>query len=159
MVNNNLQKILKVLLIVIMTISVIILGIFINAIANLPDGLETEFDKQIEIYGSKLDMIMYWAYILLAIVTFIALIFPVIRLITRPKEAIKTVISIVVIIVFVYIAYLLSDDTILKLPGYDGHDNVKGTLIFADTVIFTMYFLMGAAILSIVYAEISKVLK
>ena len=101
MFDNNLQKILKVLLIVIMVISVIVLGIFINAITNLPEGLETEFDKQIEIYGSSLDMIIYWSYFLLGIATVAAVVFPVVRLFTRPKEAIKSLISVVVIAVVV----------------------------------------------------------
>jgi len=156
---SNLPKILKVLLIVLMVISIIIFGIFINATSSIPAELDTEFDQQIEIYGGILDMFLYWAYILIGIATAAALIFPIMKLAANPKDAVKTLISVIAIAVFVFIAYKLSDGTPLDLPGYTGKDNVEGTLKFADTMIFTTYFLMAGAILSIVYAEVSKALK
>ncbi len=156
---SNLPKILKVLLIVLMAISVVILVIFAKATSNMPVEFDTEFDKQIEVYGGILDMFIYWTYILLGIATAAAVIFPIIKLATNPKDAIKSLVSIVAIAVFVFVAYKLSDGSILNLPGYTGKDNVEGTLKFADTIIFTMYFLLGGAILSIVYAEVTKALK
>ncbi|MBN2758606.1 MAG: hypothetical protein JXR51_15660 [Bacteroidales bacterium] len=157
MSNSNLSKILSVMLIVLMVVSVGLLLLFYKATSDIP--AETDFDTQIELYGSTLDVFMYWAYLLFGIAAVSAVIFPIVRLFTRPKEAIKSLISVVVIAVFIAIAYSLSDGTILHLPGYDGPDNVPGTLKFADTMIFTTYFLLVVAVLSIVYAEVSKALK
>ncbi len=78
---------------------------------------------------------------------------------TRPKEAVKALISFAVVAVFVVIAYALANDTILELPGYTGKDNVPGTLKFAGTMLWTTYFIFVGAIASIFYVEISKIFK
>ncbi len=154
---NNISKITSVLLYVLMGISVILLIMFAKATAGIEDG--TDFDTQISLYGSTLDMFMYWAYILLGIATAAAIIFPLIKMFTQPKEAVKTLISIGIVAVVVFIAYALADDTVLNLPGYEGKDNVPGTLKFAGTLLNTAYLLITIAIGSILYDGISKVFK
>ena len=60
------------------------------------------------------------------------------------------------IVILVLIAYSISDGTVLNLPGYDGADNVPATLEFADTILFTMYFLGIIAIGAIIVTEIIR---
>ena len=85
-----------------------------------------------------------------------ALVFPIGRLLTNPKQAVKTLIALVGVCLLVLIAYSMSDGTIMNLPGYDGPDNVEGTLKFADTMLFTMYFLGIGAVLAIIVTEIIR---
>jgi len=154
------SKITSVLLYALMAISVILLILFFKATANIP--AETDFDTQIELYGGLLDIMMYWAYILIGLAAVAAIIFPLIKMVTNPKDAVKTLISFAVVAVFVFIAYTLADDTVYttaELPGYDGADNVPGTLKFAGTMLWTTYLLFFGVIASILYAEISKVFK
>lgn len=153
----NISKITSVLLYALMAISAILLIIFYKITAGIPEG--TDFDTQVEIYGGILDIIMYWAYILFGIAAVAALVFPLVRMFTRPKEAVKTLISVAVIAVVVFISYTLSDDTILELPGYTGDDNVPGTLKFAGTILGTGLLLFFGVIASIIYVEISKIFK
>ncbi len=153
----NISKITSVLLYALMTISVILLVYFYKVTAGIPEG--TDFDEQITIYGGILDMILYWSYVLFGIAAVAALVFPLVRMFTRPKEAVKALISVAVVAVFVFIAYMLADDTILTLPGYEGADNVPGTLQFSGMMLWTSYLLFAGAIASILYVEVSKVFK
>jgi len=154
---SNISKITSVLLYALMAVSVILLILFYKATADIP--AETDFDTQIEMYGGVLDTIMYWAYALFVLAAVAALVFPLVRMFTRPKEAVKTLISVAVIAVFVFIAYSLADNEILELPGYGGKDNVPGTLKFAGTMLWTTYLLLFGVIASILYVEISKLFK
>ena len=156
----NISKITSVLLYALMAVSVILLLVFFKVTADMPEG--TEFDEQITIYGGILDMILYWSYVLFGIAAVAALVFPLVRMFTRPKEAVKTLISVAAVAVLVLIAYMLADNTVFtaaQLPGYDGEDNVPGTLKFAGMMLWTVYLLFAGAIGSIAYAEVSKVLK
>ncbi len=153
----NISKITSVLLYSLMAISVILLVYFYKVTAGIPEG--TDFDTQIDIYGGILDMIMYWAYILFGIAAISALIFPIINMVSQPKEAVKTLISVAVVAVFVLIAYMLADDTVLNLPGYEGADNVPATLKFSGMMLWTAYLLFAGVIVSIIYAEVSKMIK
>ncbi|MEN8120167.1 MAG: hypothetical protein ABFS35_07465 [Bacteroidota bacterium] len=154
---SNISKITSVLLYALMAVSVILLVIFYKATAEMPD--EADFDTQMVVYGGILDLFMYWAYALLIVAAVAAVAFPLVRMFTRPKEAVKTLISVAVVAVIVFIAYSLADDTVLEIIGYDGNDNNPGTLKFAGMILWTAYLLFFGTIASILYVEISKVFK
>lgn len=140
-------KLLNILTIVMFAITVVLIGLFAFG-GELPNAQ----------YSSPVytDELIWWAYILLGITIILALVFPIGRLLTNPKQAVKTLIAVVGICLLVLIAYSMSDGTIMNLPGYDGPDNVEGTLKFADTILFTMYFLGIGAILAIIVTEIIR---
>ena len=76
------------------------------------------------------EQLLWWSYLLFGVAIVAALVFPIARLFTRPKEAMKSFIALAGIIVLVLIAYSMSDGTIMNIPGYSGSDNVPGTLKF-----------------------------
>lgn len=82
--------------------------------------------------------------------------FPDRQIIYQTKTSDQEFNALVGIIILVLIAYSISDGTVLNLPGYDGADNVPGTLKFADTILFTMYFLGIGAIGAIIVTEIIR---
>ncbi len=100
-----------------------------------------------------------WGKALVIATAVIAILFEIVFLILRPKNAVRTLISIVGLIVVVAIAYSLGDGTPLNLVGYEGKDNVPSMLLMSDTFLYTMYFLFGIAILSIAYSEISRLFR
>ena len=102
------------------------------------------------------EQLLWWSYLLFGVAIVAALIFPVARLFTRPKEAMKSFIALAGIILLVLIAYSMSDGTIMNIPGYSGADNVPGTLKFTDTILITTYFLGIGAIGAIVVTEIIR---
>ncbi len=67
--------------------------------------------------------------------------------------------------VVVLVAYLVASPEIYKFPGYEKfyyEDNAMDPNTFSryvDTALWTMYILMGLAVVSVLYAEISKMFK
>lgn len=144
------KKILNIVTLVMFLITVVLLGLFMFG-GNVPNQLYTT-----PVYTASL---LNWAYILCGIAVLSALIFPVARLVTRPKQAMKSFLGLVVIVILVLIAYAMADGTPMKIIGYNGPDNVPSMLIFSDTIIYTMYFLFAGAILAILGTEIYRRMK
>ena len=131
------KKILNLVTIVMFVITVVLLGLFMFG-GEVPNQPYTT-----PVYTSTL---LNWAYILCGIAIIAAIIFPVIRLFTRPKQAMKSFIGLAGVVVVILI-------------GYTGPDNVPSMLIFSDTILYTMYFLFAAAILAILGTEIYRRMK
>ena len=143
----NSKRILNIVTIVMFLITVVLLGLFMFG-GDVPNQLYTT-----PVYTSAL---LNWAYALFAIAIIAALIFPVARLFTRPKQAMKSFIGLAFVVILVLIAYAMADGTPMKLIGYNGPDNVPSMLILSDTIIYTMYFLFAGAILAILGTEIYR---
>lgn len=105
------------------------------------------------------ELILNWGKALFIGTALMAIAFEIIFIILRPKNAARTLFSILVLSILVLIAYSLGDETPLKLVGYEGKDNVPSMLLMSDTFLYTMYFLFGIAILSIAYSEISRLFR
>lgn len=146
----NSKKILNIVTIVMFVITVVLLGLFMFG-GNVPNQLYTT-----PVYTSSL---LNWAYILCGIAILAALVFPIARLFTRPKQAMKSFIGLAVVVVLVLIAYAIADGTPMKIIGYNGPDNVPSMLILSDTIIYTMYFLFAGAVLAILGTEIYRRMK
>lgn len=155
--SNTLSKVLNVILGLLLVISVVLTFLFYNANADVsPDAT---FAKQIEQMGAILNYYMFWMYLLAIIAAASALLFPVIGLFRDPKAALKTVGALAILAIIVGIAYFMADDTVFNLPGYTGPDNVPSRLKFAGTMLHTLYFTGGLALLSILVSEIAKLFK
>ncbi len=141
------EKILNIATIVLFLTTAIILGLFLFG-EDIPN---TQYKTPV--YTGTL---LNWVYILCGIAVFTALLFPTIRLFTRPKQAIKSFVGLLGIAAVVLIAYTMADGTPMKITGYTGPDNVPSRLILTDTIIYTMYFLFIAAIIAIVTTEILR---
>ena len=144
------EKILKIVTIVMFAITVVILGFFIFG-GEVPDQVYTT-----PVYAASL---LNWAYILFIIAVVAAVAFPIVRLFTRPKQAMKSFIGLAVVVVVVLIAYAMADGTPMKIIGYNGPDNVPSMLILSDTIIYTMYILFAGTILAIIGTEIYRRVK
>jgi membrane protease YdiL (CAAX protease family) len=106
------------------------------------------------------DILIIWNYILLTIGIILALVFPLIFLLRKPKQALRSLIIVVAAVVLVFIAYqFLASDELLNLVNYNGPDNVPTTLKIVDTGLFLTYFLLVIAFGAILYHEISSSIK
>ena len=121
---NN-KKILNIVTLVMFLITLVLLGLFIFG-GKVPNQA---YDTPV--YTGAL---LNWAYILCGIAILAAVVFPIARLFTRPKQAMKSFIGLVGLVVIVLIAYAMADDTPLKLIGYNGPDNVPSRLLMSDTI-------------------------
>ena len=88
------KKILNLVTIVMFVITVVLLGLFMFG-GEVPNQPYTT-----PVYTSTL---LNWAYILCGIAIIAAIIFPVIRLFTRPKQAMKSFIGLAGVVVVILI--------------------------------------------------------
>jgi hypothetical protein len=105
------------------------------------------------------DPILNWGIVLVIATSAFAIISEIAFIVLRPKNAVRSLISIGALAVMVLGAYSLGDDTPLVLAGYTGPDNVPSMLVMSDTMLYTMYFLFAVAIGSIAYSEISRLFR
>ena len=144
---NKLTKILNITTYVIFGITLVLTAMYFFG---------GEVPQQVYPTPVHTDEMIIWSYILLGIATGAALLFPVVRFITNPKDAKKGLMGLGAFAVLVLLAYSMSDGTLIDLPGYTGGDNTPATLEFADTILFTMYFLGAGAIVSIFATELIR---
>lgn len=141
------NKILNIATIAMLAITVVILGLFIFG-GELPN---TQYPTPV-----YTEALINWSAILFVIAAIAALAFPIARLFTRPKEAVKSLVALLGIAVVILLAYSLSDGTVMNIPGYEGPDNVPSRLVFADTILITMYILGIGAVLAILVTEVIR---
>ena len=115
------QKILNIVTIAMFTITLVILGLFVWG-GEIPNSTYPT--------PTHTSTLLNWAYVLCGIAVCASMAFPIVRLFTRPKEAVKSFIGVIAIGVVVLIAYSFADGTPLKLQGYFGTDNVPTMLIY-----------------------------
>lgn len=147
---NKINKILNITTYVIIAITVVFIGLFYFG---------GEVPNQAQQTPVHADEMLIWGYILFAISCGATLIFGVAKFFMNIKEAKKGLISLGAIAAIIVISYMMSDTTLLDLPGYTGGDNTPATLEFADTILFSTYFLGLGAIVAIVATEIIRKVK
>jgi len=108
----------------------------------------------------KMDVALIWGYILLIISSLTAVIFPIVYTIVHPENMVRGLLVLVGIGAMILVSYLLSSGEPLEIIGYTGSDaSDPGILKLIDTGLIFNYFILGLALLSIVYAEISNYFK
>ncbi len=146
---DNIAKYTKLLLWVLIALSAFyILMLFVNTTEE-----DTKWITNSLTYTEVLLYISAGAVVLFSLFNF------VLKLISQPKKALVSVISIVLLLVIVFIAYSYASDEVLNMPTYEGPDNVPGTLKWSGAGLITAYILLGLAVLSIIYVEIAKLFK
>ncbi len=106
------------------------------------------------------NIFLLWAVLLTGIAVGFTVIFPVIQMITNPKNAKKGLLGIVALVVVIAISYGLSSSEVLGIRNPDlVQYDVPSTLKYAGTMINSIYVLAIIAIVSMIYTEVSKVFK
>ena len=104
------------------------------------------------------DMLLYWAYALLAITIVALIIFAIFGFIhslkVNPKGAIRGLLVLLAMVVVLGVSYFIGSGELLNIPGYDGGDNNPGTLKVVDMWLFTMYFMLAIAIGAVLISPI-----
>tara|TARA_B110000967_G_C18858111_1_gene548374 strand:+ start:862 stop:1191 length:330 start_codon:yes stop_codon:yes gene_type:complete len=96
-------------------------------------------------------------YILLGTAAFLALAFPIKQLISRPKQAKQIGMALGGLLVIYIIATLLASDEVTEHYAEFGVTQTISKQV--GTGLFLFYILGAGAILSVIYSEVSKMLK
>jgi len=104
------------------------------------------------------DVLIYWGYFLVILTAVITILFPLVFLILNPKNSIKIFIAIGLMVVIAIIAYSLSQVNFTELQ-LEKLDTTERTAKYVGAGLIFTYIMAALAVLSIVYASISKIFK
>ena len=109
---------------------------------------------------AQTDALLYLMYALFGIAIAATVIVAVFQfgaaLKDNPASAIKSLLGLVLLVVVLVIAWAAGDGTPMNIPGYDGTDNVPFWLKLTDMFLYTIYFLLGATVLAMLFSSIKK---
>lgn len=104
------------------------------------------------------DLMLYWAYILLAVTVLSWALFGIYgflkNLKDNPKGALGRLMVVIALVAVLGVSYALGSGELLNIPGYDGKDNNPATLKMTDMWIFSMYFLFAVSVVSILISPL-----
>lgn len=154
---TQIRKISSWTLLVLLAVSLVVIGVFffVGTPEITPSG-----NKNYQ----HTNMLLYWAYILVAAVVLTTVLFSVFGFIksfkTNKKGAVKNLLMIIALIGILAITYTLGDGTPLSGIGEDSQKfNTSGWLKLIDMCIYTVTALGGLTILAIIWNSITKAIK
>ena len=101
--------------------------------------------------------LMYGLFGLAVIATLAAFLFQFgTALKDNPGKALKSLIGVIILAVVVIVAWVMGSGEPLNIPGYDGSDNVPFWLKITDMFLYTIYILLAATVLSMIFSSIKK---
>lgn len=139
-------------------ISIILILIAVVSIAFIWTRSETEMKENLTLQSRILNPYFITAYIALGLCTVLALLFPIINIITQPKNAVRALIGLGGLVLIGIIAYVLSSNefSVMKLAEYNLSE--AGSKLIGAAIIAT-YIIAGASIIAVLYAELSNLFK
>lgn len=99
-----------------------------------------------------------YTFIVIILAVVLAIIFPIVHVISNPKNLVRNLLVVVGLAVITGICYYFAKGDVLPLLNYSGSDNVPWVLKLVDTGLFLMYIAFAGALLAIVYSEIRRYL-
>ncbi|MCK5029323.1 MAG: hypothetical protein KAR57_06790 [Bacteroidales bacterium] len=152
------NKLIRIILIVLFSVSALIILFYF---AGGKNTIELAASGRIETYPKFTNVLIVWAYILTGLAVGLTIVFPVIQMVTNPKNAKKGLMGILALVVILGIAYLFASDEALGIRNLElaAKYDVPSTLKYAGMMINSIYILAVIAIVSMVYSEVAKVFK
>ncbi|MCD6091755.1 MAG: hypothetical protein J7J72_09670 [Bacteroidales bacterium] len=107
---------------------------------------------------SVLDGYFWVAYIAFGMAAFFAILFPIIQAVSNPKDAVKSLIGLVVVVALGFVAYALADNTFTSIQLEKMETTIQTSRSVGAALIYT-YFIFALAVLAVIYASISSIFK
>jgi hypothetical protein len=149
----TLTRLSKIFFYLLMAVTLVFTGLLFFG-GNVPGTAGTSLKEPL-----VTDEVILWAYILVALTGFAAVIFPILYTIANPKNAVRTLGVLAAAAILIGLAYSQASGELIDLVNYTGKDNNPTTLKLSDTGLFVTYMLAALAFLSILYTEIAKLFK
>ena len=139
-------------------ISIILILIGVVSIVLIWSKSEAAIKESVRLQNQLLNPYFLTAYVALGLCLVLALLFPIINIITQPKNAVRVLIGIGAIVVIGFIAYSVSSNELTDLQLRLYKITETGSRQIGAALIGT-YIIAGASILAILYAEVSNFIK
>lgn len=139
-------------------VSVAFIGLFFLA-GNVPP--EQQYPELVGLPEPVFtEPLLYWMYILLAITILALIVFSIFGFVNNlkysKKNAVNSLITLVVAAVLLVITYSMGNGTPLNILGYEGPDNVSFMLKLTDMWLYTIYILMVVTVLAMIFSPLIK---
>lgn len=106
------------------------------------------------------DIVLYWAYALLAITIGVLIIFALASFLKQlkntPKKAMSGLLVILSLVALLVVAFVAGDGSLLNIPGYNGADNQPKTLKMTDMWLYSSYVMLVLTFLAIIVLPLFK---
>lgn len=139
-------------------ISIILILVGIVSIVLIWSKSEADIKESMRLQNQLLNPYFITAYIALGLCVVLALLFPIISIISQPKNAIRVLIGLGAIVLIGVIAYSVSGNELTDLQLRTYKISESGSRQIGAALIGT-YIIAGASILAILYAEVSSLIK
>ena len=156
--NNKAFKYVKYLSYLLLLLGVGVFAYFVIASVMFPVP-STEFPVGTVGSAMGVDVMLIYAYIIFAIALVLAIVFPLINIISNPKGAMRTLVGLVVMIVIFGISYLCSSDTPVPNPAANGYFDNPVTPRLTDVGLYAGYAMFALTLLVILWGEIRSAFK
>ena len=114
--------------------------------------------EEVSLLNSRVGIIINYGIILLIIGAAIAVIFPLITVILNPKNAIKLLAVVVLLVVFAGLSYVFASGN-TDGAVYEKFEVTASTSKMVGGALILTYVLIGVAVASIIFSSIRKMLK
>ena len=74
----------------------------------------------------------------------------------NPVKALKSLLGVILLVVVMIVAWSMGSGEQMNIPGYSRTDNVPFWLKVTDMFLYTIYFLLGATVLAMLFSSIKK---
>lgn len=130
----------------------------LSAVLSLYFYIFTDFNDLKVNAPQNVGIMILWSYVLFAIAAIAAIVFPLINMVQNPKSAKNALIGVVSLAVVCGIGYALAgSEEFLTLDGKLLADSSSSK--YSEAGLIAFYIMGAAAIVAVVYAEVSKMLK
>ncbi|NLJ01200.1 MAG: hypothetical protein GX371_08655 [Bacteroidales bacterium] len=140
----------RTVLIIGVLISIVVMGLFYFGGQAAPEDLVAG-DLSQPLFT---DLLLYWAYILLALTVIVLIGFAVTDFLRglreNPKKALSGLLVLLILVALLVITYIMGDGTLLNIPGYTGSDNVPTMLKMTDMWLYSCYVMLVVTLLAMI---------
>lgn len=106
------------------------------------------------------DALLYLMYGLLGFAVVVTVIAFVVQfgaaLKDNPMAALKSLLGVILLAVVLIVAWSMGSEETLVIPGYEGADNVPFWLKITDMFLYSLYFLVAANVVAMLFSGIKK---
>lgn len=156
--NSKAFKYIKYLSYVMLLLGVGVFAYFIIASLMYPEP-STEFPMGTVGAAMGVNVMLIYTYIIFALAIIIAVVFPVINIISNPKGAMRSLIGLIAMIVIFLVSYLLASDAPVPNPAENGFFDDPVTLKLTDVGLYAGYAMFAIVIVVILWGEIRSAIK
>lgn len=139
-------------------ISIILILIGAVSIVLIWSSSETAIKEDPRLQNQLLNPYFFTAYVALGLCIILALLFPVISIISHPKNAVQVLIGIGALVVIGVVSYSFASNEFTELQLRALKISEAGSRVVGAALIGT-YIIAGASVLAILYAEVSNFIK